>query len=170
MVSAGEKKTNGVRRDGSKTVEIDGVDRKLLRLLAEDADRTYAALGAAVHLSAPAVHERVRRLKREGIILGTVAKLDGERIGCPLLSFLHVETEGRAPLRAINDFASFADVEEIHAVAGDPSVILKVRTRDTRDLEGVLARLYELEGVRSVKCYVVLSTHLERGPKPEIEI
>lgn len=161
---------NDVRRAPARAVSLDAVDRKLLRHLAEDATRTYAELGKLVHLTAPAVHERVKRLKREGVILGTVARLDGDLIGCPLLAFIHVESEGRGLFGALEDFGRIADVEEIHTVAGDTSVILKVRTRDTGDLEALLVRLHAVDGVRGTRSYVALNSYLERGPKPEVEM
>ena len=47
-------------------------------------------------------------------------------------------------------------------------MLLKVRTEDTRALEGLLARLYDTPGVTSTRSYVVLSTYLERPVQPEI--
>ena len=61
-------------------------------LLAEDATRTYAELGRLLHLSAPAVHERAKRLKHDGVVKATVATLDGASLGRPLLAFVHVDT------------------------------------------------------------------------------
>ena len=49
----------------------------LLGILAEDASLSYAELGQRLHLSPAAVHERVKRLRRDGVIKGTVARLDG---------------------------------------------------------------------------------------------
>lgn len=74
---ASSEKTNNVRRTSLSAASLDGNDRKLLGLLAEDSERTYAALGELLHLSAPAVHERVKRLKRDKIIARTAAMLDG---------------------------------------------------------------------------------------------
>ncbi|MCG8692638.1 MAG: Lrp/AsnC family transcriptional regulator [Minwuiales bacterium] len=164
------KETNAVRRDRSPPVSIDDVDRKLLRLLAEDATRSYTELGKAVHLSPPAVHERVKRLKRDGVITGTVATLDGPKIGCPLLAFIHVDTAGWGLTGPVLELGDLADVEEIHTVTGDTCLILKVRMRDTHDLEALLARIYDIEGVKRTRSYVVLSSYLERGPKPEIDL
>src|SRR3546814_3759158 len=61
-----------------KVPTMDPMDRKLLGLLAEDATLSYKELGERLHLSAPAVHERVKKLKKSGAIRGTVARLDGE--------------------------------------------------------------------------------------------
>lgn len=140
----------------------------MLRLLAERADRSYAELSELVHLSPPAVHERVKRLRRDGVIRGTVAKLDGEKIGCPLLAFIHVMTEGWGMTKPILELRELADVEEIHTVTGDTCLILKVRSSAPASLERLLSRIQEIEGVRSTQSYVALGTYLERGPLPEM--
>lgn len=162
--------TNGVRANPLTPIPLDKTDRKILRLLAEDATQTYAELGRRVHLTAPAVHERVKRLKRDGAIIGTVARLNGALIGCPLLAFIHIETVGRMMIGSVDEFKALADVEEVHTVTGDTCVVLKVRTRDTKDLESLLDRIYRIEGVRSTKSYVVLDSYLERGPMPEVMV
>lgn len=144
---------------------LDEKDRMLLRQLAQDATTSYADLGERVHLSAPAVHERVKRLKRDGYVRGTVALVDGEKIGRPLLTFIHVDTTGwgaKSPMRAL---AELDEVEEIHTVTGDTCVILKVRMPGTQALEDLLARIYRIEGVKGTRSYVALSTYLERGPR-----
>ena len=145
---------------------LDRVDRTLLGLLAEDATLSYAELGQRLHLSPPAVHERVKRLRRDGAIKATVARLDGARIGRPLLTFVHVDTAGWGKTQSMLALADLPEVEEIHAVTGDACLILKVRTEGTQALEDFLARIYAVEGVRGTRSYVVLSSHVERGPRP----
>lgn len=140
----------------------------LLRLLVERAERSYAELSELVHLSPPAVHERVKRLRRDGVIQGTVAKLDGEKIGCPLLAFVHVMTEGWGMTEPILALHRLADVEEIHTATGDTCLILKVRCSGPSNLEKLLSHIQEVTGVRCTHSYVVLGTYLERGPMPEI--
>ena len=58
-----DSKANTVRRTLGSPVDLDDRDRKLLGLLSEDASLSYAELGERISLSAPAVHERVKRLK-----------------------------------------------------------------------------------------------------------
>ncbi len=158
------KETNGLRENGRSKAGLDEKDRTLLRLLAQDATRSYADMGEEIHLSPPAVHERVKRLKRDGYIKATVALLDGEKIGRPLLTFIHIDTTGwgaKSPMRAL---AELEEVEEIHTVTGDTCVILKVRMPGTQALEDLLARIYRIDGVKGTRSYVALSTYLERGP------
>jgi Lrp/AsnC family leucine-responsive transcriptional regulator len=66
-----DSKTNNIRPDRAERVKLDKIDRKLLRLLAKDSDKTYSELSELVFLSPPAVHERVQKLRRNGVIKGT---------------------------------------------------------------------------------------------------
>ena len=155
-----------VRPRARQAAALDAIDRRLLALLADDASPSYAELGQRLNLSPPAVHERVKRLRRDGVIKGTVARLDGAKLGRPLLTFVHVNTSGWGKSQSMLALAELPEVEEIHAVTGDTCLILKVRTEDTQGLENLLARIYAVEGVLGTRSYVVLSSHAERGPRP----
>lgn len=145
---------------------MDQVDRSLLGLLAADATLTYAELGKRLNLSAPAVHERARRLKLAGTIQRTVAVLDAGLIGKPLLAFVHVDTNGCGQGPAMMALTDLPEIEEIHSVSGDACLILKVRTAGPGPLEDVLARIYSVPGVLRTRSYVALRSYLERGTSP----
>ncbi|MFH7820754.1 Lrp/AsnC family transcriptional regulator, partial [Neobacillus thermocopriae] len=78
--------TNRVRARLPPPARLDDRDRTLLGLLAENTTRSYAELGKLLNLSPPAVHERVKRLRQEGVIKANVAVLDGAKLGRPLLT------------------------------------------------------------------------------------
>ncbi len=162
-----EKETDIIRYTKHRPAELDAIDRKILSALAEDSSRSYAELSKLANLSAPAVHDRVKRLKRDGVIKGTVAVLDGCKLGRTLLTFLVVDTSSYNATRQLLTFADRPEVEELHTVAGDGCVLVKVRAANTESLEDFLMEIQSLEGVRSVRSYIVLSTFLERGPSPD---
>ena len=161
------RETKGVRRGPRSAADLDAKDRTLLGLLSEDATRSYAALGEAVALSAPAVHERVKRLRRIGAIRGTAARLDGAAMGRPLLAFVEVETEDWGAKGPFLEMGAEPDVEEVHTVTGHACLLLKVRCADAGALEALLARIYAIEGVRGTRSTIALSTYLERGPQAD---
>ena len=144
---------------------LDDFDRRILAALTRDARQSYAAIGKAVGLSAPAVHERVKRLTAAGTVATTTA-IDGPAIGKPFLAFVHVDADGWGKSERMMRLERFPEVEEIHSTAGDTCVILKVRTADAHGLEQFLAQLYVLPGVRGTKSFVVLSTYVERPVQP----
>jgi len=162
------EETDAIRQNRQAERSIDAADRRLLGVLVEDATVSYADLGEKAGLSAPAAHERVKRMRRSGAIRQTVAMADPRSVGKPLLAFVHVDTRGWGKTPELMAVSSFPEVEEIHTVAGDACILLKVRTEDTRALEGLLARIYDTPGVTSTRSYVVLSTYLERPVQPGI--
>lgn len=162
------EETDAIRQNRLPERSIDAADRRLLGVLVEDATVSYAELGEKAGLSAPAAHERVKRMRRSGAIRQTVAMADPRSVGKPLLAFVHVDTRGWGKTPELMAVSSFPEVEEIHTVAGDACILLKVRTEDTRALEGLLARIYDTPGVTSTRSYVVLSTYLERSVQPGI--
>ncbi|MFB5744998.1 Lrp/AsnC family transcriptional regulator [Cedecea sp. S5-13] len=163
-----KKETDGIKQNGAAERVLDAADRRILGTLVEDATISYAELGEKVALSAPAVHERVKRLKRSGVIQQTAALLDPKAINKSLLAFVHIDTKGWGKTPDLLRISAYPEVEEIHSVAGDTSMLLKVRTEDSRALEALLAHLYEINGVVATRTYIVLSTYLERPVQPGI--
>ncbi|RWF47425.1 Lrp/AsnC family transcriptional regulator [Mesorhizobium sp. M00.F.Ca.ET.151.01.1.1] len=163
-----DQETDGIPRNRPAARDVDATDRKILGVLVDDATVSYAELGDRIGLSPPATHERVKRLRRSGAIRNTAAIIDPNAVRKPLLTFVHIDTSGWGKTPELMAISEYPEVEEIHTVAGDTCVLLKVRTEDTKALEGLLLRLYETPGVTSTRSYVVLATYLERPVQPGI--
>jgi Lrp/AsnC family transcriptional regulator, leucine-responsive regulatory protein len=161
-----EQKTNGIRKEHARTRDLDDFDRKILGVLVRDATASYADLGREIGLSAPAVHERVKRMRRSGVIRQTSVLIDPVAIGKPFLAFIHVDVRGWCKTPQQLAIADFPEVEEVHNVAGDTSMLLKVRTENSLALEGLLARIYDVPGIVATRSYIVLSTQMERPVQP----
>ncbi len=147
---------------------LDAIDRNLLGLLTTNAERSYADLGREVGLSAPAVHERVKRYKASGRIRSVTATLDPAMTGKGFLAFVHVNSSGWGKSHEMIALGDLPEVEEMHSVAGDACILMKVRTQSAEALEALLARIYAIPGVTSTKSYVALSTFVERPVQPGI--
>lgn len=146
---------------------MDDIDRRLLARLQRDATEPYAALGAAVGLSAAAAHERVRKLRDRGVIRRTTIDVDPSALGRGVLSYVLVEAGAWMGEASTGEaLAALPEVEEAHVVAGSGTLLVKVRTATTQDLQGVLRRLYDVDGVSGTQSIVVLETFFERPVDP----
>ena len=144
---------------------IDDLDRKLLAALQEDAAQSYAALGQAVGLSAGSTHERVRKLKAAGVIRRTTIDVDPAALGRGVLAFVLLDASawmGDEP--TLHALEAIPAVQEAHIIAGPASVLVKVRTATTEDLQATLRALHQLDGVTSTQTIVVLESFFERAP------
>ncbi|UQT56753.1 Lrp/AsnC family transcriptional regulator [Streptomyces durmitorensis] len=144
---------------------MDDTDRELLALLQQDAGQSYANLGKAVGLSAGAAHERVRKLRERGVIRRTTVDVDPAAVGQGVLAFVMVDSTAWMGDRA-QDFAAIPEILEAHVIAGAASVLVKVRTGTTEQLQDVLRRLYAIDGVSGTQATVSLETFFERPVSP----
>lgn len=140
---------------------VDDIDRALLAELQRDATQAYAALGRAVGLSAGAAHDRVRKLRERGVIRHTTVDVDPAALGRGVLAFVMIESSAWLG-DASESFAAVPEVQEAHVIAGTASVLVKVRTATTEQLQDVLRRLYAIDGVSGTRATVVLETFFER--------
>ncbi len=140
---------------------VDAIDRQLIALLQRDATQPYAALGKVVGLSAGATHERVRKLREQGVIRATTVDVDPAALDRGVLAFVLVDSTSWMGDRA-EDFAAVPEIQEAHVIAGSAAVLVKVRTATTERLQDVLRRLYAIDGVSGTQATVVLETFFER--------
>ncbi|WP_427885071.1 Lrp/AsnC family transcriptional regulator [Kribbella sp. GL6] len=141
------------------------MDRRLIAALQEDAGQSYAALGETVGLSAGSAHERVRKLKTAGVIRRTTVDVDPAAVGLGVLAFVLLESGawmGDEPTMVA--LRKIPAVEEAHIIAGPASVLVKVRTATTEDLQATLRALHQVDGVTSTQTVVVLETFFEKRP------
>ncbi|MGR3572579.1 Lrp/AsnC family transcriptional regulator [Brevirhabdus sp.] len=155
----------------SAPVDLDAIDRSLLRALARDATQSTGALGRRLGLSQPAAWRRIRRLEEAGIITGRRLILDAEKLGFGVTVFLGIKlaTRGRVSL---DDFeravSAIPEVQTVQHVLGRYDYRLRVVARDLPDFERLLRRrLMTLPGVGEVEANVLLSEERLPGPLGE---
>ncbi len=137
-----------------------------MALLAEDGRMSFTDLAKETGLSVSAVHQRVRRLQKRGVIRGFAAQLDNEQIGLPLTAFVSIKPiDPAAPDDAPDRLAHLTAIEACHSVAGDESYILKVRVASPNELEDLLQRIRAAANV-ATRTTVVLSTPWESRRPP----
>lgn len=117
-------------------MDLDDIDRRILRVLQKQGRMSNAELSEQVHLSASACHRRVQRLESEGLIRGYVALLDARKMGMPTTVFVEITLSAQADevLEAFEKAVSrIPDVLECHLMAGSADYLLKIVAEDTED-------------------------------------
>src|SRR3954468_12898290 len=145
---------------------IDDIDRKILRVIQQDARRSAESIGADVGLSASAVQRRVARLREEGVITAEVAIVDPKSVGRSLTMIVDIEVERERPeLMAVLKrwIAAEPAIQEAWYVTGDGDFVLIVTARDVEDYDALMQKLVaENSNVRRFRTRVALGT-LKRG-------
>lgn len=150
---------------------MDEVDRKIVRLLHTNGRVSHEQIAREVHLSRPAVHERVKRLEEDGVLLGYHAQVNWEAMDLPITAFIWVRTvkvKSREPGKQIMRLTSETTlVEECHRVAGEWCLLVKARAASPLALESLLDEIRDIPGIDVTMTTVVLSTLDEGSVVPD---
>lgn len=140
---------------------FDQLDLTILAELQADGRMSVADLARKIHLSAPAVHQRIKRLERAGIISGYVALVSREAAGYDLMCFIRVSIQPHT--RELfecwqSTVLKLPHVLECYRTAGSHDLLLKVAARDHKDLESFISEhLMSIPGIDRIDTSVVLN-------------
>ncbi|MFN3688150.1 Lrp/AsnC family transcriptional regulator [Salinarimonas sp.] len=149
-------------RTSKRNEKLSQLDRQILSILSRDATVSYAELGAAVGLSPAATHERVRKLKQNGTIQRIAAVVAPEVIENRFLCFILLKIEGTDKMTKVHALSEINEVEEIHTIAGEYSILIKARSFDTDHMEEIFCRIYQIPGIVQSQTIVSFGTYVDR--------
>ncbi|HST66553.1 MAG TPA: Lrp/AsnC family transcriptional regulator [Mycobacteriales bacterium] len=118
--------------------DLDSVNQRLLRELHGDPRMTMSELARRVGMSAPAVTERVQRLRETGVIAGFRMDVDPAALGFPVMAFARVRPAPGQLERVAALARSLEQVSECHRITGEDCFLLKVHAPAIPDLEATL--------------------------------
>ncbi len=144
-------------------VELDDVDRKILRELQTEARGSFREIGKKVGVSEATVFVRVRKLQEKGVLKGFVAVVDPKAVGKPLTAIMLIRARPRSLPRILEGLKKFDDIYEIYDVTGQYYSILKIRTTSTDQLSKIIDEVGMVEGVEGTETIIVLRTVKEES-------
>ena len=143
-------------------LQLDSLDRQIIACLVSDARSSYAEIGAAVSLSAPAVKRRVDRLRAAGVIRGFTAVVEPAAVGWTTEAFVELFCAGRTtPAQIATAARRHPEVVAAYTVSGEADALVHLRAADIGHLEQALERLRAEPFITSTRSTIVLSRLVE---------
>lgn len=144
-------------------MKIDRTDLEIVKMLQKDGRMSHEQISKELHLSRPAIHERIRRMEAAGVIRGYTTKVDWEALGLAVGAYIFVRVTGDS-LVVAHQILKLQDedamVEECHRVAGDWCLLVETRSASTIALQRLMDELRSIPGVTSTMTTITLSTVL----------
>ncbi len=134
---------------------MDHIDRKLVKLLQENARYSLKQLSERVFLSSPAVAARIDKLQRDGIITGFHADIDLDKIDYRILAFINVEMSPKEKPAFILFIKDEPSVLECHIVSGSYTMLVKAAFQSTVDMDRFISKI---QRYGSTETHIVFST------------
>jgi Lrp/AsnC family leucine-responsive transcriptional regulator len=147
---------------------MDETNLKILRILQEKARIPNIEVSRLINLAPSAVLERIRKMEKQGIIDGYEVRLNPEQFGYAQIVFMHIHmSPGSDQNQAAELLSSRKEVQEVHYISGEDCFLVKLRTRNSAELNKLLQELLQsIDGVRTTRTFTVLSTKKETAQIP----
>ena len=151
----------------NQNLEIDGIDKEILRALMEDARTPILEIGRKVGISGAAIHQRLRKLEKSGLIAGSKFIINPKALGYSTMAFvgIYLDKAMNNP-EAVKQLQKIPEVLECHYTTGNWSIFIKILCKDNEHLMHVLNKqIQTIPGVSRTETFVSLQQQIERQIK-----
>jgi len=143
-------------------VELDALDQQLLSLLQANARVGTAELARRLGLARTTVVARIARLEREGVVAGYGVRLGQRLAGSAVRAWCALRVLPKAGPAVLQMLQALPQVEEVSAVSGPFDYLAFLRCTSHEQLDGLLDRIGQLDGVQNTQTSIVLSRKIDR--------
>jgi DNA-binding Lrp family transcriptional regulator len=141
-----------------KLNDLDETDQALIAALRRDGRASLSDLAAQLGLARGTVTARMERLQRRGEIQGFTAVTRGDVSAMPVRGLMMISIEGRGTERIVARLVGLPEVTAVHSTNGRWDLIAEIGTRTLEELDAVLARVRNYEGVTGSETSLLLAT------------
>lgn len=138
-------------------------DQQLLNILRDNARMSLSDIAKELGVTRTTVQARLNRLESEGYITGytIVSGIDSGAVEL-LSAIILVELEVKTQTRVIAELKSIPEVASCHTLSGQYDLFVKIRCRLSSELDSLIDRIAELDGVRRTTSSILLARKFER--------
>jgi DNA-binding Lrp family transcriptional regulator len=137
---------------------MDAVDQRLISILRHDGRRGISDLAHELEMSRGAVRARIARLEAGGDIIGYTVVLRADAVSPPVRGLTMIEVEGRMLDRVIDSLGGFPEIGAVHTTNGRWDLVVELSAQSLADLDDVLRRLRQVQGVTASETTLLLAT------------
>ena len=148
----------------AENLQIDSLDRKILDFITKNARIPYLEVARDCNVSGAAIHQRVQRLIRIGVIKGSEFKVDPVLVGFRTCAYVGLFLDNPGKYKdVIKKLKDIPEVIECHYTTGNYSLFIKIYTRDNEHLREVLTeKIQAITGVMRTETLISLEESISR--------
>ncbi|MBU2995558.1 Lrp/AsnC ligand binding domain-containing protein [Cellulophaga baltica] len=151
-------------KSDKENIKIDGIDKKILRFLMEDARKPVLEIARKIGISGAAIHQRLRKLENSGLIAGSKFVINPKVLGYSTMAYvgIYLDKAMSNPM-AVKALKKIPEVLECHYTTGNWSILIKVLCKDNEHLMQVLNKdIQQIGGVSRTETFISLEQQIER--------
>jgi len=144
--------------------QIDSLDRKILSILTKNARIPFLEVARACNISGAAVHQRVQRLLKLGIINGSQYNVNPKMLGFKTCAFVGIFLDNAALFNSVSKkLVKIPEITQCHYITGQWAMFVEVYSRDNEHLRSILAdKIQSITGVSRTETFISLDVLIDR--------
>ena len=154
-------KNNLMKKD---VIKLDGIDKKILKMLMENSRRPILEIAKNIGISGAAIHQRLRKLEKNNLIIGSSIKVNTKILGYTTMAFIGIFLDRATNNKTVvNQLKEIKEILECHYTTGDWSILAKLICKDNEDLMEILTKkIQTINGVARTETYISLEQQISR--------
>ncbi len=146
------------------SLQIDSLDRKILSLITVNARIPYLEVARECKVSGAAIHQRIQRLSRLGVITGSEFTINPKKIGYHTCAYMGIFLESASLFTdVVKRLKDIREIVQCHYTTGNYSIFIKVYTKNNEDLKHVLVdKLQSIQGIARTETFISLEESFSR--------
>ena len=145
-------------------VQIDGIDKKILRALMSDARTPILEIARSVGVSGAAIHQRLKKLEKAKLLTGSKFVINPKVLGYTTMAFVGIFLDkAMNNPDAVRQLKKIPEVLECHYTPGNWSILVKILCKDNEHLMHVLNKeIQTISGVSRTETFISLDQQIDR--------
>ena len=145
-------------------IKLDGIDKKILKMLMENSRRPILEIAKNIGISGAAIHQRLRKLEKNNLIIGSSIKVNTKILGYTTMAFIGIFLDRATNnKKVVNQLKEINEILECHYTTGDWSILAKLICKDNEDLMEILTKkIQTINGVARTETYISLEQQISR--------
>lgn len=147
-----------------ENTQLDKLDKKILSMITANARTPYLEVARACNVSGAAIHQRIQRLMKIGVITGSEFIIDPKKVGYQTCAYIgiYLESAHLYP-EVVKKLKEIPEITQCHYTTGVYSVFIKVYTKNNEDLKHVLVdKLQKISGIERTETFISLEEAFSR--------
>ncbi|MFW9823220.1 MAG: Lrp/AsnC family transcriptional regulator [Candidatus Thorarchaeota archaeon] len=138
---------------------LDDIDKNIIRILQEDARTSYREIQDRLGISIGTIHNRISKLRDNGIIEGYTLRLNNIKLGYKLSFLIRINCDGKFTEEILNEISQIPEVCSVFHTTGEQSAALICRFQESEDVHSFIRRLNEKEYITRTNSNMILKEY-----------
>ena len=143
----------------------DNLDRKILSMISQDARVAYLEIARRCKVSGAAIHQRIHRLTRLGVLTGSKFTINPKKVGLRTCAYMGIFLDKASLYKdVLNELQKILEITQCHYTTGNYSIFIKIYTRDNEHLKAILTdKIQSIPGISRTETFISLEEGFNRS-------